>query len=249
MQISRSTQSIGASLAKQGLRAMYQNNVSGGQEQGLIGDSYLSGIAEASDVPAEIGVAEVAGNSNDRVKTWRAQVAVADVAMSTIAGGVSGPIGPIIAKVGRESMFSHILRDGQDQGTIGEVFVAGIATESSNETEQILSKTALKASSWVAKWRGQVAVAESTLSAVADGVTGPVGSVLAGVGYDAIYSDHISTVQDQARVGLTFTQAVADHTEDPGQRARARAALRSSDRVDTARSQVAILGEFLRSDA
>lgn len=247
--ISNSTPSIGSSLAKQGIRAMFSDSVSGGQEQGQIGKSYLESIRDSADLSSEKSVARVAESVCGQVNTWRAQVAVAEVAMNTIAGGVVGPLGSVIAQVGKKAMFSGHLQDGKDQGTIGSQFVAGVARESDNELEQILAKTATKASGWVETWRGQVAVADSTLSALADGVSGEAGTVLASVGYKALYSEHISTIQDQAKVALTFTQAVAANSTDPAQKARAEASLKSADRVSTAESQVAVLGGFLQSDA
>jgi len=67
------------------------------------------------------------------------------------------------------------------------------------------------------------------------------------VGHKAVYSSHISTIHDQAVVGMRFTEAVARYSEDQEQKAAAEAALKAASQVNTARSQVGILGQFLGS--
>ncbi|MCA9778251.1 MAG: hypothetical protein KC800_16105 [Candidatus Eremiobacteraeota bacterium] len=239
------TTTIGARLSRQGLKAMYANGVTNGQEQGTIGESYLNSIRDQADVSAEKGVAKAASTACRSITTWRAQVALADSAMNTIAAGIAGPVGPAIAAASRGAMFSHILQKGQDQGVIGQSALASVHNETEDSAEKALAETAYKACSGVNQWRGQVAVADAALQAIQNGLGSDLGDTLASVGHQAVYSPHISTIHDQAVVGMRFTEAVARYSDDQEQKAAAEAALSAASRVTTARSQVGILGEFL----
>jgi hypothetical protein len=239
---------IGATLSRQGLKAMYASSVANGQEQGVIGASYLNSIEDRADVGTEKAVAGAAATATRSISTWRAQVALADAAMNAIAAGVTGPAGPAIAAVCHDAMFGNILQKGQDQGVMGQSCLGSIAREASSDSERILAETAYEACSGVDRWRGQVAVADAALRELEFGADADIGATLSDVGHDAVYSPHITTVHDQAVVGMRFTEAIARHTEDPAQKAAAEVALDAASRVGTARSQVAVLGEFLDKD-
>ena len=62
------TTTIGVRLSRQGLRAMYAGSVTNGQEQGVIGESYLNSIRDQADVSAEQAVAKAASTA------WRTEV-------------------------------------------------------------------------------------------------------------------------------------------------------------------------------
>lgn len=241
------TTTIGVRLSRQGLRAMYAGSVTNGQEQGVIGESYLNSIRDQADVSAEQAVAKAASTACRSITTWRAQVALANSAMNTIAAGIAGPVGPAIAAASRGAMFSHILQKGQDQGVIGQSALASIHNESEDYAEKAVAETAYNACRGVNQWRGQVAVADAALQALETGSNGDLGDTLASVGHKAVYSPHISTIHDQAVVGMRFTEAVARYSEDQEQKAAAEAALKAASQVNTARSQVGILGQFLGS--
>jgi len=164
--------------------------------------------------------------------------------MMTTATG----IGPALANQGLKAMYHHSVQYGTEQARIGDTYLGSIETQSQDANEKIVATTAREAWNDVEKWRGQVAVAKAALTAIAAGaVGGPLGTALANVGEEAMYNDTITTIRDQAFVGLTFTRAVRDNTTDPTQRALADTALRSAQNASQARTQVAILGNFLTS--
>lgn len=157
-------------------------------------------------------------------------------------------IGPSLARQGLNAMFHHSVQYGTEQAGIGGTYLDSIELQSQDANEKTVAKTAKEAWNDVEKWRGQVAVANAALSAIAGGtVGGPLGAALAHVGAEAMYNDHITTIRDQAFVGLAFTAAVRDNTTDDTQRALAATALRSAQNASQARTQVAILGNFLTS--
>lgn len=224
---------------------MYAGSVTRGQDQGVIGVSYLDSIRDQADVSTERAVAGAAAQASRSVNTWRAQVALASTAMNAIAAGLGGSVGPAIAAASHDAMFSDTLQKGQDQGVIGQSALGSIAKETQSEPERILAETAHKAGSSVQKWRGQVAVADATLKAIENVLGDDIGDTLAEVGHKAVYSPHISTAYDQAVVGLRFTEAIAQHSDDSEQKVAAKAALKAASQVSTVHSQVAILGGFL----
>lgn len=225
---------------------MYAPSVTNGKEQGVIGESYLNSIKDQADVDTERAVATAASQACRSITTWRAQVALADTAMNAIAAGVSGPIGAAVAMAGRNAMFSHVLQSGKDQGSIGQSTLGSIASQAGSEAERILADTAQSACSGVDRWRGQVAVADEALKTLSGGVKSEdLGGTLCQVGHDAMYSTHISTAHDQAVVGMRFTEAVARYSDDAQEKAAAQSALDAAGRVNTAASQVGILGSFL----
>lgn len=237
---------IGANLSRQGLKAMYAPSVTNGKEQGTIGESYLNSIRDQADVDTERAVASSASRACRNITTWRAQVALADTAMSAIAAGVSGPIGAAVAMAGRNAMFSRTLENGKDQGSIGQSTLTSIASEATTNEERIVADTARQACNGVDRWRGQVAVADEALKTLSGGVKAEdLGGTLCQVGHDAMYSTHITTAHDQAVVGMRFTEAVARYSDDAEEKAAAQSALDAAGRVNTAASQVGILGSFL----
>ena len=157
-------------------------------------------------------------------------------------------IGQTVAGQGLRAMFSPSVTHGKDQARIGGQYLNEVAARSSSSNERLVANTAHQAWNQVERWRGQVAASEAALSAISAGsVGGPIGSVLSQVGLSAMFSSNIGTVRDQATVGLVFTSAVHQNTQDPAQRAGAEAALNSAHRVGLARAQVGILDSFLSS--
>lgn len=164
--------------------------------------------------------------------------------MTTTATG----IGPSLARQGLNAMYHHSVQYGKEQAGIGDTYLGSIESQSQDVNEKTVASTAREAWNDVERWRGQVAVAAAALNAIAAGtVAGPLGAALAHVGADAMYNDTITTIRDQAFVGLTFTRAVRDNSTDPTQKALADTALRSAQNASQARTQVAILGNFLTS--
>lgn len=154
-------------------------------------------------------------------------------------------IGPRLAAQGRKAMFNSNIRFGKEQAAIGETYLKSIREQSDVRDEQVVAQTARQAWSGVQQWRGQVAVADAALGAIAGGIAGPLGATLAAVGNSAMFSPHISTIRDQAIVGLEFTRAVRDYSTDDAQRAAADVALKSAAAVSTIHAQFGIVNSFL----
>ena len=163
----------------------------------------------------------------------------------TMTGPRLAGVGAQLARQGTQAMYAPGVQYGKDQARIGESYLGSIESQSQEVNEKVVAHTARRAWTGMEKWHGQVAVAAAALNSIAAGVGGPLGTVLAKVGSQAMYNDTITTIRDQAEVGLVFAAAVRDNTVDATQKAGAEAALKSASHVSTARAQVSILGDFL----
>jgi hypothetical protein len=143
-------------------------------------------------------------------------------------------------------MFNPSLRYGKEQARIGGSYLSSIGSQSELHSERAVTNTAINAFNSVGTWRGQVAVASVALATLGAGVVGPLGPVLAQVGYDAMFDPAIQKVRDQAAIGIRFTESIVQHG-DAEERKSASAALNASQSVSTVRAQATLFSSYLGS--
>ncbi len=237
--------SVGATLAKQGLQSMFAPDVRLIQDQARIGDTYMGQIASQSTDPLEKAVAQVGVGAWNDMNYADSQVGISEATLDAVSAGVSGPVGNGLASVGKAAMFSKDVTNIQDQARMGEHYVSAEASQG-NAAQQAVAGTALNAWQQMRYADAQVGIDEAALDACNGAAGQPTAGLLAHAGYNAMYNHDISNIQDQAVIGLVFAAGVRDNTSDAGVKAQAQAALDAANNVAQASSQVDILGNFLR---
>lgn len=237
--------SIGQVLAKQGLKEMYSGSVSSVQDQCRIGLSYDKSIINKCDDEKERLIAEATRDAYSATSDAYSAVGVLCSGLTHIRDGLSEPIGKELAVVAKGAIWNKSIASVQDQCRVGLSFLKAEKNHG-NSAEAVVAATALTAYGSLGDAYSSVGVLKASFNALASGVGGSLGAVLAHVGVASMYNDSVASVQDQCRVGLAYTRAVRDNSSDGEQKVLAEAALDSYGRVSDAYAGGRILGDFLK---
>ena len=171
--------------------------------------------------------------------------------MTTNVGSTgTGPdVGRLLARQGLQAMLSPAAGDDQNRASIGDTYVAAVGNRSGGDTERYLSYAALNVNYAGSSARSQKVVAESTLKAVATGASGPLSSVLASVGRDAMNNPELEDAHEKASIGFPFTYEISERADDPSLKVRAAEAYQAALQAPSAQEQAQVLDSFLFSVA
>lgn len=131
------------------------------------------------------------------------------------------------------------------QAKTGDRFVSTIGQEATEKAERELCRVVQEASGKVVSDAGKATLTRATLNALAQGVTGSLGGVLAGVGLEVMNKANSTPQQDQVQVGQKILGEIAASTESPGEKALSAMAQTTLNRLDTNASKVAVAQAML----
>lgn len=238
----------GRRLAQQGLRDMDSDNVASVQDQCSIGISATRSIVQQADVAEEVAVAAATYDAYSRVQNAYSAVSALHAGLSTIAQGIQGPVGAVLAQVAQQAMFDRDVASATDQCHIGLAF-AHAEKAHGTPRERLIAETSLKAYQSVEECRSAVATLSSAFNILSGTLPDELGGRLAKLGAESMYHREVVSVQDQCRIGLVYTRTVRDNPDNEDQRIQAQAALDAYGEVTDAYSGADVLGNFLRSQS
>ncbi len=126
------------------------------------------------------------------------------------------------------------------QAKTGDSFVASIGQETTEKAERDLCRVVQEASSKVVSDAGKAALTRATLDVLAQGVTGSLGGVMAGVGLEVMNKATNTPQQDQVQVGQKILGEIAASSENEGEKALSSMAQTTMNRLDTNAAKVAV---------
>lgn len=238
-------ESVGASLARQGLQSMFAPGVRQIQDQVRLGDTYMGQITWQSTDPIEKAVTEVGLRAVKDAESGLSRLAISEVTLEALAAGVSGPISDVLASIAKSAMGNPLV-NVQDRASIGCDYVAAEACRG-DAAQQIVAQAGLAANPWLQSDEARITMDRAVLDACHGSSNQPVAGLVAQAGYESISSPAISNMQDRAVIGVAFVGAVRDHTPDANVKAQAEAALDAANLAVDTRARADILGSFLRS--
>lgn len=164
----------------------------------------------------------------------------------------------------------------RSKARIGERYLDSVWRSSEDDDEATIAYAALHAARRAEQDSSRASAAEAALQVIARGVSGPVGAVLAAVGFQAledigdisygvgspeydrrpspaVRAHHRKIIQesqrDQVRVGIEFAESIIDYSNDHVQREAADIAIESAYEADLLQDQAKIVENFLRREA
>lgn len=139
---------------------------------------------------------------------------------------------PRVRELAREGMRRQGGQTYQNARTIGESYLRAISQEAGSSLEGIVARVAHGASAERLYPQSAYQAQNLALAALASGVTGPVGPVLASIGYDAMYKSvwHEASMayHDGRSLGASFLSGISTHSQEPNEKALARVAVNSA---------------------
>jgi hypothetical protein len=133
----------------------------------------------------------------------------------------------------------------QDQCRIGLSTARSILDYSSNQTEKIVAFTALSAYDRLGSIPSSVNLLYITLQALAVGVSGPIGAVLASVGENALV--HADGARDQCQLGTTFATSIKRYSGNETEQALIGTALQAYSSLGSVSSGASLMDHILLS--
>ncbi|MBN9417205.1 MAG: AAA family ATPase [Candidatus Eremiobacteraeota bacterium] len=133
------------------------------------------------------------------------------------------------------------------QAKTGDSFVATIGKETTEPAERELCRVVQETGAKVVSDAGKAALTRATLDALAVGVTGSLGGVLAGVGLEVLNKASNTPQQDQVVVGQKLLSEIAAGSESAEEKTLSGMAQTTLVRLDTNYSKVAVAQSMLQA--
>ncbi|MBX3169974.1 MAG: AAA family ATPase [Candidatus Eremiobacteraeota bacterium] len=133
------------------------------------------------------------------------------------------------------------------QAKTGDTFVASIAQETTEPVERELCRVVQETGGKVVSDAGKAALSRAALNLLAQGVTGSLGGLLAGLGLEVMDKANATPQQDQVQVGQKLLSEIAAATENDGEKVLSGMAQTTLNRLDTNASKVAVAQSMLQA--
>ncbi len=133
------------------------------------------------------------------------------------------------------------------QAKAGDSFVSSIGQEATEKAERELCRVVQEASGKVVSDAGKAALSRAALNVLAQGVTGSLGGVLAGVGLQVMDKANATPQQDQVQVGQKLLGEIATSAESDAEKTLSGMAQTTLNRLDTNASKVAVAQAMLQA--
>ncbi|MHC9539220.1 MAG: hypothetical protein AB9903_06840 [Vulcanimicrobiota bacterium] len=227
-------------IAREGRAAM--QNAKNAAEQCYIGENSARKIFRASgEQSIEHAIAESALKAYHSLRNIESAVKLLAVTLGAIAGGVQGPIGLVLGRVGHDALANAVNPD--DKCGIGTTFCIEIAQKSGDPTEQKIAEAAINAYPHM----GTSATASYMLDHIMQSMSpwgyGPFEAVMGKTAVDII--DRSRLVKDKCAVGYSFTQSIRDNTTSSSEKNLAQTALDDFAKSPDAAAGAAVLRKYL----
>ncbi|MGV8122049.1 MAG: hypothetical protein AB2L14_19995 [Candidatus Xenobiia bacterium LiM19] len=227
-------------MAKEGWAAM--KNAKSAEEQCYIGVQVAENILYANGASGtESAIAEATLGAYGNLKNINSAVKLLFVSLGAIAGGVQGPIGVALGRVGHDALVNAT--DSEEKCRVASAFCVEIARKSGDSTEQKLVGAALSAYSVM----GSAGSASSLLDRVMQAMTpwsyAPFEVVMAKTAVGFI--DNSLSAKDKCRVGYTFTRSIKDNSSSSSEKEFAQMALDEYAKAKDAPTAAIILRKYL----
>lgn len=227
-------------IAREGWAAM--KNAKSAEEQCYIGVQVAENILYANGASdTESAIAEATLGAYGNLKNINSAVKLLFVSLGAIAGGVQGPIGAVLGRVGHDALANAA--DAEEKCRVGTAFCTEIARKSGDSTEQKLVGAALSAYSVL----GSAGSASSLLDRVMQAMTpwsyAPFEVVMAKTAVG--FMDNSLSAKDKCRVGYTFTRSIKDNSSSSSEKEFAQIALDEYAKAKDAPTAAVILRKYL----
>ncbi len=227
-------------IAREGRAAM--QNAKDAAEQCYIGEETAKRILfSAGASSTERAIAESTLKAYPSLRNIESAVKLLAVTLGAIAGGVQGPIGVVLGRVGHDALANAV--SPQDKCGIGTTFCVQIAQKSGDPMEQKLAGAALDAYPHM----GTAVTASHLLDRIMQSMSpwgyGPFEPVMGRTAVDII--DRSMLIKDKCAVGYSFTQSIRDNTSSSSEKKFAQMALDEFAKSPDAATGAAVLRKYL----
>jgi len=227
-------------IAREGRAAM--QNAKNAAEQCYIGESAARRILRTSgEQSLEHAIAESTLKAYRNLRNIESAVKLLAVTLGSIAGGVQGPIGLVLGRVGHDALANAVNPD--DKCGIGTTFCLEIAQKSSDPIEQKLTEAAINAYPHM----GTSATASYMLDHIMQSMSpwgyAPFEVMMGKTAVDVI--DRSRLVKDKCAIGYSFTQSIRDNTNSASEKTLAQKALDDFAKSQDAAAGAAVLRRYL----
>ena len=201
------TQQFAAETLRKMTKSSWTGSMPTEAEQVEMGDKFVAELPRYSKNPLEKSLAEVAQQSAGEVRSNTGKLAIHRTSLEALSQQLSGSVGGVLAGVATKIIQQSGVLKPEEKAKVGERFLGGIAQTTNIEAEKTLSNLALGASKGLAS-SVQGALAQASLQALSQGVTGVTGPVLAKVGMAAMGFASNEAAPDQAALGTSVLAAI-----------------------------------------
>jgi len=227
-------------IASEGRAAM--QNAKNAAEQCYIGEDAAGRIHRSSSKSSlENAIAEATLKSYPSLKNIESAVKLLAVSLGAIAGGVQGPVGFVLGRVGHDAFANAVTPD--DRCVIGTSFCLQIANRSGDSTERKLAEAALGAYPHMGTSGSASFMLDRIMQSMSPWGYGPFEPVMGKTAVDIM--DRSMLVKDRCAVGYSFTKTIMDNTASSSEKQMAQAALNDFAKSPDAASGAAVLRKYL----
>ncbi len=227
-------------MAKEGWEAM--KNAKSAEEQCYIGVQVAENILYATGASGtEAAISESALNAYRTLGNITSAVNLLFISLGAIAGGVHGPIGAVLGKVGHDALANAT--NAEDKCRVGSAFCVEIGRKSSDNTEKKLMGAALSAYSVLGSAGSAASLLDQVMQAMSPWSYAPFEVVM---GKTAVgFMDSSLSSKDKCRVGYTFTRSIKENSTSPSEQNFAQLALEEYAKATDAPSAATVLRNYL----
>ncbi len=201
------TQQLAAETLKRMTKSSWTGSVPTESEQVEMGDKFVAELPRYSQNPLEKTLADVTRQAVSDMGYDSGKVAFYRTALETLSEQLTGTAGGVLAGVATKVMLQSSLSKKTERAQVGERFLTSIAQVTSNEAEKTFSNLFLAANKGLPA-PVQGALAQASLQALSQGVTGVTGPVLAKVGIAALGLAATDSAPEQSALGTSVLAAI-----------------------------------------